>query len=78
MVGPADVVHACRRYGLDAFVYLCGGDCETARSAESYRSDTLPVHEGARTDEIDAGAEILDEDVRRGDMAGFSAALPVV
>ena len=73
----AHVVHARGGDGLDAVVDLRRLEGECAAAADADGADPVSVHEGTRAQEVHACAEVLGEDLGRGDVPGLAAAFAV-
>jgi hypothetical protein len=76
-VEPVVVVHHDRCHRLDAPVDLRGAEAEGAAAAHADHADALAVNEGSRAQEVDPGAEVLDEDVGGRGVARLAAAVAV-
>ncbi len=74
----ADVVHRRGRDGLDARVDGCGAEREAAAAADADGADAVAVDVREGAEVVDAGAEVLGEDLRGRDVPRRAAALAVV
>src|SRR5437763_1821325 len=76
-IEPVTVVHDDRRDGLDAPVDLGRAEAEGAAAAHADHADAFPVDERPCAQVVDGCAEVLDEDVRGGEVARLAAAVAV-
>ena len=78
MICTTNIVHTCRSNGFNTFIYLGRRNSKASTPAKPDRADTISVNKRSCTDKIDRSTKILDKNVRRRNMARFTAAFSII